>query len=229
MRKLALIFFCFFAIQLFSQTVSIRTNDALNQLTNKATKSAFLNDARLKGSPYFEATFQKANIQYFDLNIIGETYLRYNGFTDEIEIGKNLNQKISDEIILKNNKIICSLGGETYYYLPFKNKENKIKLGYLTSIYKGNKNHLYERKRKIYREATIPRTSLERAFPPRFIDEKSYYLSIENETPFYLGKDVKKILKNLPLKLIKTAKEKSISMKGITDIKSLQHFFSQIE
>ncbi len=214
---------------MYSQTVSIRTNDALTQLTNRTTKSTFLIDNRLKGSPYFKATFQKANIQYFDLNIIGETYLRYNGFTDEIEIGKNANQKVSDEIILKNNKIICSFGGRTYFYLPFKNKNNKIELGYLTSIYKGNKNHLYERKRKIYREAKIARTSLERTFPPRLIDEKSFYFSNENETPYYLGKDIKKILKNLPPELIKAAKEKSIRIKGITNIKSLQHFFTQIE
>lgn len=81
----------------------------------------------------------------------------------------------------------------------------------------------------MYREATIPRTSLERAFPPRFIEEKNYYLSINKQTPTYLGNDPKKLVKNLPIELKSRIKAKGVNPKKIKDINALKEFFAILE
>ena len=192
----------------YSQTFSIKTNEALNNLTNAVTKNSILENSNIKGSPYFSPKFALANIKYFDLEIIGESYLRYNAYSDEIEMGLNPNQESSSEALLKNNRISCSFAGEDYFYLPFIDKNNQTKLGYLIALHKGAKYLLLQQKRKIYREATIPRTSLERAFPARFTEEFNYYLGIEETTPVYIGNDFKEVVKNLPNIIKKPSKRK---------------------
>ena len=223
-----LLMLCSFTIVTQGQTTSIRTNNALIELRNTISKNPVLTDPRLKGNPYFESRFQKADIKYFDLNIIGETFLRYNAFSDEIEIGTHPEQKTSEEIILKNNNIICEFGNQTYYYLPYKDKHSKLRLGYLISLFESNEIHLLVQLKKVYREVTVPRTSLERAFPPRFTEEENYYLSFKNQTPVFLGNDIKKVIKNLPSEIKTKAKSKGSNFKKIKTIESLKAALSAL-
>ena len=122
-----------------------------------------------------------------------------------------------------------TIGSQDNYTIglsPDKNQKNQ--LGYLIPVFEKNIIKLLKRKKKNYLEETIPRTSLERAFPPRFVDEIQYFLSLEERTPFYLGNDIKEVVKNLPSELKDKAKAKKIVLKRIKDEISLYSALNQL-
>lgn len=159
-----------------------RTMDAFTKLRNRVTKSA-LTSQDVKGSTYFNEKFMLSEVDYFGKTMEDKTYLRYNAFSDEIEMGTYADQKTTEEILLKNNKIISRIGSETYKYLPYKPKEGNItKIGYLIVLHESDNYSLYLKKTKVYMEATAARTSLERSFPARFIDEITFYFNYQGNT-----------------------------------------------
>ena len=183
----------------------------------------------IKGAPYFNEKFSKGTIHQKNKIVSNKLYFRYNAFADEIEIGTHPNQKTTEESLLKKNELFCQFGGKTFYYLPHINKNEKIKLGYLISLHRSNKHHLFLQLKKQYREATTPRTSLERAFPPRFTEEKNLYLGEGNQTPVYIGNRVKKVIKKLPNEIKLTAKKHGINLKEIKNIEQLTSVFLKIK
>lgn len=159
-----------------------RTMDAFRKLRNRISKSN-INNSNIKGSPYFEETFAIAEVDYFGETLKDKTYLRYNAFSDELEMGTFPDQKTTEEILLKNNKIVTNFGGKRYEYLPYKTKEgNYTKMGYFVVLVENKNYSLYLKRSKVFMEATVARTSLERAFPARFIDNIEYYYNYEGNT-----------------------------------------------
>ena len=183
---------------------------------------------KIKGSPYFNPSFSLGSIKHKEEIIAKTLYLRYNAFNDEVEIGLNPHQEKAEEAVLKRNDIECTIGNESYRYLPFKDKANRNNLGYLIPFFEKESVKFFKRKKKNYLEETIPRTSLERGFPPRFVDEIQYYLSIEDSTPYYLGNDIREVVKNFPNDFKNTAKTKNIRLKNIKDEDDLHHLLTQI-
>ena len=59
-------------------------------------------------------------------------------------------------------------------------------------------------------------------------DEIQYFLSLEERTPFYLGNDIKEVVKNLPSELKDKAKAKKIVLKKIKDEISLYSALNQL-
>lgn len=218
---LSLIFTCFILEASLGQTYAIRTNEALTNLRNSITVDPIQNNPKLKGSPYFEERFMTAEVRYFDLSIKDKMLLRYNAYSDEIEIGMTPDQKTAEEIVLQNQKIICSFGNKTYHYLPYIDKNNRTQTGYLIELYRGNQYALYKQEKKVYREATVARTSLERPFPPRFIDEFNYFLSKKNKPIYYLGSTLKQVKKSLPVALSEKARKHNINIKKTKHIQTL--------
>jgi hypothetical protein len=97
-----------------------------------------------------------------------------------MEIASSPLIKISENILLKNNKIFCVIDGDTYRYLGFREENQPPAVGYLKELFEGKLFSFYERKFKVYMEATVARTSLERSFPARFVDKIQYYYSVNN-------------------------------------------------
>ena len=64
-------------------------------------------------------------------------------------------------------------------------------------MFKGDILTLYERKQKIYLEATKARTSLERSFPARYSDKIEYYFSINNGSIFEIKLNKKDLFRKL--------------------------------
>ena len=183
---------------------------------------------KIKGSPYFNPSFSLGSIKHKEEFIAKTLYLRYNAFNDEVEIGSSPHQEKAEEAVLKRNDIECTIGNESYRYLAFKDKANRNNLGYLIPFFEKESVKFFKRKKKNYLEETIPRTSLERSFPPRFIEEVQYYLSIDDDTPYYLGNDIKEVVKNLPKDYINLAKTKSIKLKKIKEEDALHQLVTQI-
>ena len=180
----------------------------------KASKPLQLN---ISGSQYFDLDFKPARLSYFGKEINNAGFMRYNGFTDEIEITDSGNVENSELILLKSDKVVPIINNLIYEYLPFRINESNTKIGYLVKIYEGTRIKLYLRKNKQFMEAKIARTSLENSFPPRYVDNIETYISIEGDTPVVLKNskkafldlfnnrsDIKKFIKNEKIKFNKT-------------------------
>lgn len=197
----------------FDRTDS-RLMNAMTDLTNrKARKAETPKD--VKGSYYFNKNFQPSTVVYFGEELKEKTYLRYNAANDEIEMGKSVSQVDAEEILLKSAKVNAIIDNEEYRLLPHRLKESNYPvIGYLIVIVDG-KYSLYLKRKKMFMKAVEARTSLDRSFPARFVDDINYYYSLNGETPSPLkisksnlikisaenGPKVRSFIKNNNLKL----------------------------
>ena len=173
-----------------------RILDIFENIKNKAN-SATKAIGSIKGSPYFDKSFKSSQVEYFGKTLKDNIYLRYNAFSDEMEMGKTANQNSSEEILIKNNKVACVIEGDTYRYLGYINENEAPAVGYVKELFKGAVFSFYIRQTKAYMEATTARTSLERSFPARFVDKIDYYYAIENGPLQEVKLSKKKILTSL--------------------------------
>lgn len=207
-----------------------RVQDAYTDLVNSVTRAIVKTD--IKGSPYFNEKFIDSKIKYFDKNLEEVFYLRYNAFSDEIEMSKNKFQNESVEIVQKNENIVCYIEDDIFLLKSYKNEIGNQKKGYLNIIFDGKKSKIYRSNRKIFMEATQARTSLERAFPARYIDEKSYYISSKNSSEInYLKVSKKSLLKLIDSKEKKVKKfisENKIKLKNEADLIKVFEFYESI-
>ena len=102
----------------------------------KASKPVQLN---ISGSQYFDLDFKPARLSYFGKEINNAGFMRYNGFTDEIEITDSGNVENSELILLKSDKVVPIINNEIFEYLPFRINESNTKIGYLVKIYEGTR------------------------------------------------------------------------------------------
>lgn len=156
-----------------------RLIDIFENIKNRAN-SATKATASIKGSPYFDEGFKTAQVEYFGTVLKDNIYLRYNAFSDEMEMSKTSSQNSSEDILIKNNKVACVIEGQTYRYLGYINENQPPAVGYVKELFKGSVFAFYVRETKVYMEATTARTSLERSFPARFVDNIDYYYAVEN-------------------------------------------------
>ena len=173
-----------------------RINDAFTDLTNRVKPtSATIANSNFNGDPYLDSKFHESTVVYFGKTLKEKIFLRYNAFSDEMEMSEKANTQKTEQALIKNSKISCIINKQVYKYLPLKNGNEFLgRAGYVQEIHKGNQYSLYLRKRKVFREGKKARTSLERSFPPRFIDETEWYLQ-KGEGALEFFKPTKKYLK----------------------------------
>ncbi len=219
LQKIIIILITFQLSNLYAQngfeSLGAQAQLSLQDFSNrKVSKPVQLN---ISGSQYFDLDFKPARLSYFGKEINNAGFMRYNGFTDEIEISDSGDIESSELVLIKSDRVIPTINNEKYEYLPFRINETNTKIGYLVKIYEGAKIALYLRKNKQFMEAKIARTSLENSFPPRYVDNVETYISIEGNTPevlknskkafldlFNNRSDIKKFIKNEKIKFNKT-------------------------
>ena len=150
-------------------------------ITNRSVPSL-----RTKGSKYYDESFKLSFIKYFNKRLAKDGYMRYNAFTDEIELADTPYAESSDISLLKDKDLIPVISGETFIYIPHRLKDGRAVLGYLIELFKGNKYRLFEKRNKIFMEEKKARTSLENSFPPRYVSEINLYISVDNQTPIVI-------------------------------------------
>lgn len=166
---------------------------ALTDFSNKRTSPP--PPLNITGSQYFDLDFKESKLEYFERIIKDSGYMRYNAFTDEVEMADTPYQNNSDLVLIKSKDVIPTINGQRYEYLPHRlNKEN-TKIGYLIKVYEGSKYTLYIKKSKKFMEAKIARTSLENSFPPRYVDDSKTYISTSGNTPIAIKNSKKTVLK----------------------------------
>ena len=207
----------------------LRLVDLYENIKNKIGKKTYSNQ-KIKGTPYFEKTFKLAEVEYFGELITDKIYIRFNAYNDEMEIASSPLTKSSENILIKNNKVFCIIDGKTYRYLGFKEDNQPPAVGYLKELFKGELFSFYERKFKVYMQATVARTSLERSFPARFVEKKQYYYSVNNGEINQIKLSKKDILNKLKThsSSIKQFMEKNNSkLKSLEDVVEMFNFIDQ--
>ena len=148
-------------------------------LKNK-TKGSKIKTNKISGSPYYNQNFKTAQIGYFGKILKNDIYIRYNAYSDEMEMAKSESQTSSEDALIKNRKVTCTINGYTYKYLEYLNENEPPAVGYVKELFKGNKFSFYVRETKEYREGVEAKSSLERSFPARFIDKTEYFIAVGN-------------------------------------------------
>ena len=172
-----------------------RTMDAMTDLRNRKARKADT-PTDIKGTYYFNKNFQLSRIVYFGKELDDKAYLRYNAANDEIEMGNSSTQKDAEEILLRSAKVNAIIDNEEYRLLPHRLKEtNYPVIGYLVVLVDNIRYSLYIKRKKVFMKAVEARTSLDRSFPARFIDEISYYYSSSGDTPIPLRISKSSIIK----------------------------------
>lgn len=158
-----------------------------NNLTSRPKKVLTAKD--IKGSPYFTEEFKLAKVFYGGRFEEGkEIYIRHNAYSDELEMATSPYQYASEQILLKTKDVFCELDGVTFKLLPYISKTSgNPEIGYLQTIFEGVHYNVYLNQTKVFMKQQPARTSLERSFPPRFVDSQIYYYSKDGETPKYLN------------------------------------------
>ena len=174
----------------------LRLVDLYEKIKNRVGKESSSIE-KIKGSPYFNKNFKLANVEYFGKLLKDTLYLRFNAFSDEMEIASDPKINSSENILIKNNKVFCIIEGEKYRYLGFIANNQPPSIGYVKELFIGMIFSFYERKTKIFMGATVAKTSLERSFPARFVDKIEYYFSINNSELNQIKLSKKKILSKL--------------------------------
>ena len=224
-------FYSFFILNtyvLFAQNIGSngiksdsRINDLFELIKNKVSKNSYSN-IEIKGSEYFNEKFKPADVKYFNKDLNQNIFLRYNAYSDELEFTNNPKTQSSDKILMKNINISCQIEGEKYIYTDYIIENDSRKKGYLIELFSGKKYVLYEKKLKIFMEGSNAKTSLERSFPPRFVEKHKYFISKNNTTKMEVKLNKKSIIDFLDVeeKLIKKIiKERKLKFKKPSDLK----------
>tara|TARA_B100000989_G_C19513280_1_gene460258 strand:- start:298 stop:1014 length:717 start_codon:yes stop_codon:yes gene_type:complete len=224
-------FYSFFILNtylLFPQNIGLngvksdsRINDLFELIKNRVSKNSY-SDSKIKGSEYFDEKFKPAYVKYFGKDLIQNIFLRYNAYSDEIEFTNNPKTQSSDKILMKNFNISCQIEGEKYIYTDYIDENDYRKKGYLIELFSGKKYVLYEKKLKIFMEGSNAKTSLERSFPPRFVEKHKYFISKNNTTKMEVKLNKKSIIDFLGVEeelIRKIIQQRKLKFKQSSDLK----------
>ena len=198
-----------------------RINDLFELIKNRVSKDSKLN-IKIKGSEYFDEKFKSADVKYFNKYLNQNIFLRYNAHSDELEFTNNPKAQSSDKILMKNINISCRIEGEKYLYTDYIDENDFRRKGYLIKLFSGKKYVLYEKKMKIFMEGSNAKTSLERTFPPRFVEKHKYFISKNNSTKKEVKLNKKSIIDFLGVEeelIKKIIKERKLKFKKPSDLK----------
>ena len=236
MNQSAIILLLFFSSVLTAQISrnDSRINDAFTDLTNRIRPNSYkLGSTNLNGSPYFDPQFKESKVVYFGKALDDKIFLRYNAISDEMEMSLSPYSTESDQALIKNSKVYCSIQGVVYRYLPLTEGNSSLaKAGYVREVYRGQHFSLYLRERKVFREGKKARTSLERSFPPRFVDDSEWYIQTKEEALQFIKptkKNFKNYFKSNSTRLETFLKSEKGDFKNIEYLKKLVQYMDQVK
>lgn len=163
-------------------------NDANNAQSAKSNQN--FDVSSIEGSPYYNEEFIPGNIYYLD-KIYGNYPMRYNAFSDEVEIQRTGSNSM--ESVYKSMSLSCDIDGEKFIYAKYINQKGIAQEGYLIRLNSSQKYILYQKFSKLYKEGKKAATSMHPSYPPKFEDKHEYFLSADNEFPVYFKPSKKEL------------------------------------
>ncbi len=129
----------------------------------------------IDGSPYDTGFFQPGNIYNNDKLVAPNIPLRYNIFSDEIEINNSFDSASENvSVLLKSPDIFVSIANDVYVYVE--NIASKDESGYFKVLFEGNHFDLYKKSSVTYIEKRFAETNYQQDQPARFDRKDNYYL-----------------------------------------------------
>jgi len=181
--------------------------------------------SKMSGSPYSMKSFVLGKVERENQKASANLLLRYNGYNDEIEIGKTTSQETSEEALLKDKNLRATFNNKTYQYITFTSKKGETMDGYLIILSRGENYQLYRQDKKKLSEGRLAITSLGKDIAPRFKEVQSFYLAKGNSLPNEIDLKMKSIRKQLRTEdILKSGEIKKIKTeeKLIVFLKSLE-------
>lgn len=165
--------------------ISLAENKAFLDLSDSEFK-------QIKGSPYDSEVFLLGSIFQAEQLVEKNAYLRYNIFSNEIEIKKNLNDQEYNALV-RNSDMIIKIGMDVFVLVPFEGSDEKG--AYFKIISSGAHLDLYKRSSVEYTPRTFPKTSYDREKPAKFTRTDTYYLMLKDGNFVEMPKKKSKLLK----------------------------------
>lgn len=146
------------------------------------------------GSPYNSTTFLLGNVFISKKLTKSDVAMRYNIYSDEIEIKESLQSDDKDiSALLKSPDISVTILKDSFVYLS--KGKGLEKGGYFQEITTGKNYSLYKKLGKKYYEAKKAKTSFEKDVPAKFEDRETFYIHFSNGGMVELPDSKKKIYK----------------------------------
>lgn len=201
------------------QNIGINDNDhfmILNQFARPISKR--VNEKEIKGSKYFEEDAKTAKIYDGD-NMLHTSLIKYNAFSDEIEIF----QGDKSFALLKKESIKVVLND--YHYEILKDK------GYFVIFNKDKNTTLALKPKKKIRAGEEAASTYGQATPTSFINNYVYFIKTEKgnlEKIKLKKKDVVSVLKDQKSKLEEFASVNKLSFKNEADVVKIIDYYNTL-
>lgn len=201
MKKLLIsIFFLLLTITLFSQANRSEFNLGLRQINIEQQQSTFgltENEYKsLKGSPYINKEFILGKIYNEKEVVFDNLRLRYNAFSDEIEIqNSDINDKITYGALFKNTNEFIKIFNKVYVFVLFGN--SNVKGNYFEILSEQKLFDLYKKTTVKFYHPVNAKTSYEKNKPAEFKHFHTYYLVDKKGSFTELPSNKNKLLKLL--------------------------------
>jgi hypothetical protein len=230
MKKIILISSLLFCQLLLSQSYvdatgadrfsSTRALEDFNSLKGSVESEELMLEDVL-GSMYFDEEFQAATVILNDKKVEEKTFLRYNAFKDEIEIGSSVDQKIASNILIKRSNVGAIIGKETYILIAIPGSKNPEGI-YVVELFSQNNHKLYLHRYKKFVEEKPAPSGLGGSLPARFEDQTTlYHTSLTSPLPEMVRVSKNGILKLFPedqVRLKKFISQNKIKFKENQDV-----------
>ncbi len=171
--------------------------------------------AKYNGSPYLNDEFVPGKIIMENTNEYSNGMLRFNAYSDQIEIKK----ADQTSVLLKRPYIKAEINNEIIAIKPF-NEDGRVKNAYFIVLTDGKYTLLRKEDKIFYPEENDLSSTYSSAKPPRFVDDPKYFFSVNNEPAEKIKLKKKAILKKLSAEDNADAiiSEKSLNLNKSEDI-----------
>lgn len=146
-----------------------------------------------KGTPYYNDNFLQGKIYRNDTIVSKDIAIRYNIYSNEIEVKESVDQHDSlAKPLTKSPAIAVSIEEDYFFFLPY---NDKIEEGsYFQRIFRGKKVSLIKTTEKEFATPKTGSSSITRDIKGAFIDRNTFFLMDPNGKLYELPKKRKKKL-----------------------------------
>ena len=198
--KLLIAFLIFFTTtgSLFSQAYNNEYNIGKRIIDIQEKKEAYgLTEdefKNLKGSPYINEEFVTGNLYNGQEVVAKNIYLRYNAYSDEIEIKRSKHSSDNDYgALLREPEVFVKISDKLYVLIPYEKSNEEGH--YFEILSEGKAFDLYKKTDVEYSPPKEAKTSYDRNKPAEFKQFHSYYLVGKNGSFYELPNSKTKIIK----------------------------------
>ncbi|MCH2490221.1 MAG: hypothetical protein MK211_08735 [Flavobacteriales bacterium] len=210
------------AYSLYEREVNINNTNEFFNLSEEEFKN-------IEGSPYSNDTFLKGNIYQDDKLIMKDVPMRYNSYSDEIEMKKNENEE-NYGALLKSPDLFVKIFNDVYIFVP-KNGSTE-EGGYFKILSPNDHYDLYKKTTTTFSQPYEARTTYEQNRPAKFSSTHTYYLVSKRDGKFVeLPTSRSKALKVMSVKKKEVKKfmnDRRIDVSEEADLIKLVSYFNSI-